>query len=311
MKTKVIVNPAARMGKSGTNWDQVEARLNDHIDDFDVVFTESPGHAGDLTRQALGEGFERFVPVGGDGTANEVMNGLCENGCLSNPEAVLAPIPAGTANEFCRNLGLLDDPLAPYRALQSGPIRKVDLQLIRCRGLDEGDLVHHAGLITSVGSAAEISYKTNHSRYIKKLGPEFCYYLVAILVTLGYLPRRLDVAIDDAPAESLLVHSGLICNMEYGGGGMRLAPGAAHDDGRFDFVVFGDIPRRVLLTRPPSWLFEGHHIEHPKVSIRQGRKIRISGDVDGYVDTDGETIGRLPLELEMNKQALNFLVAPV
>ena len=89
MKTKVIVNPAARKGKSGENWGHVEALLRSHLDDFDVVHTERPGHATDLARAALGDGFERFVPVGGDGTANEVLNGLTKDGALLNPATVL------------------------------------------------------------------------------------------------------------------------------------------------------------------------------------------------------------------------------
>ncbi len=311
MKTKVIVNPAARKGKSGENWGNVEGLLNQHLEDFEVIFTEKPGHATGLARQALADGFERFVSVGGDGTANEVINGLTENGVLINPNTIVAPIPAGTANEFCRTLGLLDDPILPYKSLKTGPPVKVDMQLVSCLGLDGNPVSHHGALLSSIGSAAEISYKTNNSKFVKRLGAELSYYIITILVTLAYKPQSYNVQIDDGPEENILIHSGLMCNMEYGGGGMKLAPGAVYDDGLFDFVIFGDVTRMDFLTKPPSWLFEGKHVDHPKVEVRQGRKIRISGDVDSYVDVDGETIGRIPLELEVKPQALTFLGLPV
>jgi len=310
MKTKVIVNPAARKGKSGENWSNVESLLKQHVDTFDVSFTEAPGHASELAKLALGEGFERFVPVGGDGTANEVINGLTENGALLNPNTILAPIPAGTANEFCRTLGLLEDPILPYTSLRSGPPVKVDMQLVSCRGFDGNTVRRHGALLTIVGSAAEISYKTNNSKFIKRLGAELSYYIVTVLVTLTYKPKLFNVQVDDGPEEQILLHSGLLCNMEYGGGGMKLAPGAIYDDGQFDFVMFGDVTRMDFLTKPPSWLFEGRHVDHPKVEVRHGSKIRVSGDVDSFVDVDGETIGRIPMEMEVKHRALTFLGPP-
>jgi YegS/Rv2252/BmrU family lipid kinase len=310
MKTKVIMNPAARKGGSGENWVNVEPLLKQYLDDFDVSFTERPGHARELAHRALDDGYERFIPIGGDGTANEVLNGLTANGALLNPNTIMSVIPAGTANEICRTLGLLDDPLLPYKVLTDGEPVKVDMQMVSCEGFDGNLVTRHGTLLTSIASAAEISYKTNNSKYIKRLGAEFSYYLITVLVMMGYKPKSYTVQIDDGPEETITIHSGLICNMEYGGGGMKLAPGAIYDDGKFDFVIFGDITFLDFATKPPSWLFEGKHIEHPKVEVRKGGKIRISGDDDCFVDADGETIGRIPMELEMMPNALTFLGLP-
>ncbi len=307
MKTKIIVNPAARKGKSAENWPTVEERLQDHIDSFDVTFTERPGDGMIQAARAVEEGYERLVPVGGDGTVNEVINGVTDNGALKNPALVLSPIPGGTGNDMSRSLGFLDDPMAPYLALAEGKAVKVDMQRVTCEDLNGNTRQHHAALLTSVGAAAEISYKTNHSRFIKKLGAEFSYFMVAFLVTIRYQPSRYLVQIDDEPPEDMLLYSGLACNMERVGGGMRLAPGALRDDGEFDFVVFGDISRWDVLLKPPSWLIEGHHVEHPNIYIRRGRRLRITQNDSSFVDSDGESIGRLPLDIEVMPKALNFL----
>jgi YegS/Rv2252/BmrU family lipid kinase len=310
MKTKVIMNPAARKGRSGENWGNVQALLNQHLDDYNVSFTEQAGHAKSLARQALDDGYERFIAVGGDGTANEVLNGLCENGTLMNPNTVMSVIPAGTANEICRSLGLLEDPTLAYQVLSNGKPISVDLQMISCENFNGERVKHHGALLTSVGSAAEISHKTSRSKYIKRLGAELSYFIVTLLVTLTYKPKEFVIQIDDGPEETLTLTTGLICNMKYGGGGMKLAPNAIYDDGEFDFVLFDNFTRTDLLTKSPSWLFEGRHIDHPKIDVRRGRKVRISSEMDSFVDADGETIGRIPLELEMKPNALTFLAMP-
>jgi diacylglycerol kinase family enzyme len=118
----VIVNPAANKGGARRRWAAIEAELTARLGPFTPQFTIAPGHATALARLALAEGARRFVAVGGDGTVNEVLNGLIDpSGCLVEPDAVLCPIPAGTANELCRALGHLQQPRAPtmrWRALR-------------------------------------------------------------------------------------------------------------------------------------------------------------------------------------------------
>lgn len=305
MRAKVIVNPAAKSGRCGRNWPDVEARLGAALGEFDVAFTSAPGHATEIARNAVGQGYDHFVAVGGDGTVNEVMNGMMHDGTLIEPDAVLCPIPAGTANELCRALGLLADPDAPYRAIVDGNPRRMDVCRVTCGGLDGGTLHRSAYLIVSFGSAAEISYRTSTSRFVKKLGGEVSYYLVTILVTLSYKPKQLRIAIDDDFDDRIPVHSGLCCNTENGGGGMKLAPGAAYDDGVLDLVVFGDMKPTDFLLQKPSWLFEGRHVRHPGVRVLRGRKFTAEGDSSVLVDADGETIGRLPLTVEVVPKALN------
>lgn len=305
MKPKVIVNPAAKQGGSGKNWPEVEARLKAAIGDFDASFTSAPGDAKEIARAACAEGYDHFIAVGGDGTANEMLNGLMENGALLNPEAVLCPIPAGTANELCRALDMLDDPAAPYRAIAEGNKRRIDLCRMDCTGLDGAPHRHYAYLIASFGSAAEISYRTSTSRIIKKLGGEFSYFLVTLLVTLTYKHRPTRVVIDGDFDREMPVFSGLCCNAPNGGGGMMLAPDASLDDGLLDLVIFGDMKRRDFLLQPPSWLFEGRHVEHPKVQVVRGKKFTFTGDTGMLVDADGETVGRLPLSVEVLPGALN------
>ena len=308
MKTKVIVNPAARKGKSGKNWPLVEARLRQYIGDFDVTFTKAIGDATPIARAALAEGYDHFVVVGGDGTLSEAVNGLMEDGRLANPNAVVCPIPAGTANEVSRSLGLLDGADAPMKAAKDGRIAQIDVQRARCVDIDGKALERFALVGTNFGSAAEISRKTNESRFIKKLGGEACYYIVTAIVMLSYKPKLTRLSVDDGEEWSQPLHSAVINNIETTGGGMKIAPGARPDDGIFRGPLFGDFKATEFFTKPPSWLFEGRHVDHPKVTMQDGRKLKVECDIETMVDVDGEFVGYLPLELVVLPKAINIKV---
>ena len=101
MRVAVIVNPAARKGGARTRWPAIQAELAKRLGPVEPLFTQAPGHATELARTALAQGVRRFVAVGGDGTVNETLNGLLDpSGRLVEHDAVLCPVPAGTANEL-------------------------------------------------------------------------------------------------------------------------------------------------------------------------------------------------------------------
>src|SRR5512143_969608 len=121
-RAAVIVNPAANKGGAAARWPAIRVELERRLGAFAPLFTQKPGHATHLARTALAGGARRFVAVGGDGTVNETLNGLLDaSGRLIEPDAVLCPVPAGTANELCRALGHLADPV---RALDAAAGRE-------------------------------------------------------------------------------------------------------------------------------------------------------------------------------------------
>ena len=304
MKSKVIVNPAAGQGNSGQVWPAVEARLRAAMGDIDVAVSTQPGQETALAEQALADGYSHFIAVGGDGTMNGVLNAVMGDGAPANGDVRLSVIPAGTANELARAIGVHGDLDGAVNGIASGREQRFDLLQADCTGLSGGGHRHYGVLAVSWGGAAEIVYRTNNSRYLKKLGGRFSYYANTLLVTLTYPNRTCDLTIDGEQSKVVLHYSGMVCNVEFLGGGMRLAPGADHTDGMADFLFFKDIARKDILLQKPSWLFEGHHIEHPKVDYMRGRDFAVAGSPKALVDADGETIGRLPLTVKTLKQAL-------
>lgn len=299
MKTAVIVNRMAHKGGAAKRWPAIRAELERRLGPVEPLFTGAPGHATELARAALDAGARRFIAVGGDGTVNETLNGLLgPNGGLLAPDAVLCPIPAGTANEFSRALGHLADPSKAYDAAAGTGRRAIDLLKVRCLGLD-GRIVERFGyLIVSLGAAASISHRTSRSRWAKKLG-EVAYVLMAPAVILGFRPRDVAIVVDGVDMGKRTLFTAMIANTENGGGGLRLAPGARFDDGLLDLIEVGDVSRVGVLLGVMPRLYSGSHVHHRKVRASRGRSFRFTSDAETLVDLDGETIGRLPLEISV------------
>src|ERR1043166_3200198 len=117
MKTLFLVNPKSGRGKPAKRWPEIRDGFRAESWTFDVAFTESRGHATLLARSALMEGFELIVAVGGDGTVDEVVNGMMADGKAVNPAASLGIIPCGTGNDLARMLGLPRETLRASRHL--------------------------------------------------------------------------------------------------------------------------------------------------------------------------------------------------
>lgn len=305
----VIVNPAAHKGGAGRRWPAIQAELAARLGPFAPSFTAAPGHATALAREALARGARRFVAVGGDGTVNEVLNGLLDSaGRLIASETVLCPIPAGTANELSRALGHLDLPGRAFDAAAGAGSRPIDLLRVCCTGFDGGAVERFGYLMVSLGAAAAISHRTSRSRWLKKLGG-VAYLLMTPAVTLGFRNRDVALAVDGVEQGRRRIFTMIVANTENGGGGMKLMPGAAFDDGVLDLVEMGDISRLGMLTAVLPKVYSGSHIHHPKVRVARGRSFRFASDVDTLVDIDGETVGRLPLEVTILPRAFSVGVA--
>jgi len=303
MRVAVIVNPAARKGGALARWPAIQAELAKRLGPVEPLFTQAPGHATQLARDALAQGVRRFVAVGGDGTVNETLNGLLDpSGRLVEPDAVLCPVPAGTANELCRALGHLAVAGRAFDAAASPRTQAIDLMRVRCTGLDGQPVDRFGYLIVALGLAATISHRTSQSRWLKKLG-EIAYLLMTPPVTLTYRQRDISIEVDGVQAGTRQLFTAMIGNTENGGGGMKLLPGARFDDGVLDLIDVGGVSRLGVLLGILPKLYSGAHVHHPKVRRARGTSFRFASGVETLVDLDGEMVGRLPLEVTVLPQA--------
>jgi YegS/Rv2252/BmrU family lipid kinase len=273
-----IVNPAAGGGRSAKLAGPALARLREKGLQIDVIASAGPGHAIQLAREAYHQGYRRFLAVGGDGTAHEILNGIF-GGRASVERIALGFLPLGTGNSFLRDFAQ-DGAEASMQALFENRKRSVDL--IR--------LTHAAGEVysfnlLSIGFTADVAALTN--RAFKPFGP--LGYLLGVFLRVVQLRRRSFALRCDDDQEwderrSLFL---TFNNSKYTGGKMLIAPQADPTDGFIEFVRWGPIGRLGLLRTLPR-LYDGTHIKHRLASRRAVRHVEFNAAVPVDVMIDGE-----------------------
>lgn len=293
----VVVNPAAGGGRCQQRVGPALDRLRQAGIKLEVVTTRARGQASGLVRQAYSDGFRRFVAVGGDGTAYEIVNGLfprADNG----DRPTLAFLPLGTGNSFLRDFS---DQGVDYavRTLIEGRMRASDVIRLRHR---EG-ILYYINLL-SVGFTADVAtMRARRFRGYGRLG-----YVLAIFTCLARLNRRpFPLAVEGGEIDSRRCLFLTFNNSKFTGGTMMIAPQADVNDGLIEYVRWGPIGRLGLLRNLPT-LYDGSHIHHPLASRQAARRIdfHLSGPVDVMVD--GEVLTLECESLDVLPSALNVMV---
>ncbi len=208
----------------------------------DALLSDRPGQLGDLARKAVDEGARLVVAVGGDGTVNEITQGL------AGREGVeLAVIPRGTGWDFVRTYGIprrLEDAVAVAR---NGHAREIDLGRARYRSWAGGEGESLFANIASAGMSGAIAKRTNETS--KALGGKVSYAWATLAVFARWRNDEVRVRVDDE-SRSARMHDVVVANGRFFGGGMMICPEAEPDDGLFDVLLIGDLTKRDLLLHP-------------------------------------------------------------
>lgn len=292
-----VLNPAAGGGRCGELAAPALDGLRAAGVALDIAECHAPGHATELTRTAWREGYRRFLAVGGDGTAYEIVNGLFPRQEEERP--LLAFLPLGTGNSFLRDFterGVED----ARAAIVANRQRTCDV----IRVTHKQGVLHYINLL-SIGFAADVAALRN--RRFKALGE--LGYLLGVFVCLARLDRRpfplrvdSDEEIDRRPCLFLSFN-----NSKFTGGKMLIAPQADTGDGLLEYVRWGPIGRLGLIRTLPR-LYDGSHIKHPLASRRAARRIdfHLEGPVTAMVD--GEVLTLECKTLEVLPGALDVMV---
>jgi diacylglycerol kinase (ATP) len=275
-----IVNPAAGGGRTAKLAGPALGRLRLEGLKVDVIATTAKGHAVELASEAYDQGYRRFLAVGGDGTAHEILNGVFA-GRRPVQRIALGFLPLGTGNSFLRDFGK-DGEAAAMQAILGGRTRTVDL--LRLKHAD-GEI--YSFNLLSVGLTADVAALAN--RMFKPLG--HLGYLLGVFVRVAQLHRRSMALRCDEDREwderrSLFL---TFNNSKYTGGTMLIAPHADPTDGLIEFVRWGPIGRLGLLRTLPR-LYDGSHIKHPLASRRAVRHVEFKEAAPVDVMIDGEVV---------------------
>ncbi len=305
MRTRAIVNPRSAGGRTGRRWPELQARLQERIETFDAVFTQAQGDATRLAREALDDGVQQLVAVGGDGTVNEVVNGMFDDDGPRAPEAVLSLMMLGTGGDYRKSLGLRGEVDEYIERIVSGTVRSVDVGRIAMVGRDGEPRVHWFDNIASFGFSGTVVDLVNRATVSKWFGGKFAFQWASFRALLAHHNVPLQLRFDDDFETELPTSIVAVCIGQYFGGGMHIAPDAVLDDGQFDVVMVANMST-MDFVRHGSKLYDGSHVELKNVSIRRARRLEAIAPegVERVLDVDGEAPGRLPATFELHPGAL-------
>jgi len=281
----IILNPAARGEKARPMLDIIESLEPKPV----VRLTTAPGDAEAMAERAVEQGFDTIIAAGGDGTVNEVINGL------AGSSAKFGLLPVGTMNVFATELGLPNSVAGSWEVIKAGHVRQVDLAKA-----NDQYFVQLAG----IGLDAQIVMETERE-FRKNFGP-LSYLVTASQVVTREAPKLMVELPDGRELEGSFV---LIGNGRYYGGKFVVFKEAKIDDGLLDVIIFGGVGHLDLVRYLQAFIF-GDPATVPDVQVLQTPSLRVTSEEKVPVEVDGEVMGFVPVDICFSPTKLNVLAAP-
>jgi YegS/Rv2252/BmrU family lipid kinase len=303
----VIVNPNAGYGKGKTDWMTISDILKEEQIAFAHVFTEQSGHAIELARQYVEEGYRNFIVVGGDGTLNETVNGIFSQSLCATHEITLAMIPVGTGNDWGRMFHIPHHYREAIKVIKKHAVRPHDVGSVTY--IKDGVSRKRYFLnIAGLGFDAQVVKRTNHQKELGKHG-KFIYLvsLMKCLVKHRHVPVKLKI--DDTVTEKEIFTISIGIG-KYSGGGMRQTPHALPDDGLFDMTVIQDLSIPAILWNLRR-LYDGTILEQSRIDGYQGQIIHIEPREELWLEADGELLGHAPATFTIFPQSIQVIDHPL
>ncbi|XP_061349863.1 sphingoid long-chain bases kinase 2, mitochondrial isoform X2 [Gastrolobium bilobum] len=296
-----VVNPLGANGRTGKEWKKLLPYLRSRLDkkcNICESLTSGPCHAIDITREAIREGADAVISVGGDGTLHEVVNGFFWAGKpvvsqIKEPtnSTALGLIPLGTGSDFARTFGWKNDPHEAIERIARGLRSSIDVGVIS----GESGKHHYFINVADIHLSAKAGFYA--SRY-KRFG-NLCYIIGALQAFMGHHNQDLRIKVNEGEWEKCPQVTALcVGNGKYFGGGMKITPNANPHSGNLEVVILQDFKWYDFVLKLHK-LYNGTHLMVKNVSSRSVLSIEVE-DISGkgvYIQSDGEHLGFLPKKI--------------
>jgi diacylglycerol kinase (ATP) len=299
MKARLFINPVSGNDAGPDYLPLINARLRKHVGLMDIVMTIGEGDATLAAERAVRDGYDYLFVAGGDGTLNEVLNGVASvPGGLSR--VVLGIIPLGTGNDLATALGFPEEIEGALERLLASESIAVDVGVLNGRYFLN---VSGGGFIAEVSDAVDTQ--------LKSVAGKLAYLIGGAQVLLTHEPIGTHITWSDGVqggSRELQLHAFAVCNSRQIGGGRLIAPDAVIDDGLLDVCLIEAMPmiEFVALLRRVS---SGDHIEDERVSYFRASRIELAFDQAIKVNTDGQVLDAIRCEYEVRPGAVRLLGA--
>lgn len=299
----VIVNPQSAGGRTLTAWKRIENKLTLALPRFDVLETGYSGHGIVLASEAVRSGYGRVVAVGGDGTLNEVINGILSEDRHGNVAVGL--IPQGTGSDFRRAVRLPLDEDEAIQVIDRGRTAMLDAMHVLYHEPDGTERTRYGLNVTSFGLGGAVADRVRRSS--KPLGGTVAFLVATAFTAVAFKGNDVSFQEDDGEWRDVRITNIAVGNGQYHGAGMCVCPGARPDDGLLDVTVIEKLS--VLeIVRNMRLLFNGRIYDHPKIQHSRTTQLVARSVQLSAIEIDGEPLGHLPLTITILPSAVRFIM---
>ncbi|WP_299578508.1 diacylglycerol kinase family protein [uncultured Sunxiuqinia sp.] len=300
----VILNPQAGSGQGRKDVEKIRKRLHKAGFQFELFISNYPQHAIHLTMKGIERGYRKLIVAGGDGTMNEVANGVLQQQVCAPSEVIVGMIPVGTGNDWIKTFGIPNNYKKAIKRIRKGKTILQDVGLINYQ---EGEQQKQRFFTNMAGFGFDALVAQKANRLKEKGHTGWRIYLQSLVTGyLNYQTRKVSLRLDGEKVEDLIFSTSIGIG-KYNGGGMMQAPGAIPNNGVFQVTVIREIGLGGILKNLPG-LFNGQFVNDERVSVFQASKVVVASENQIEGEADGENLGNHQFELEILPQQLQVIV---
>lgn len=302
----LIINPVASSGKVKKKWAEIKKLfLNNNIE-FEYAFTEYPMHAIEIVENAVKKGHRNFIGIGGDGTNNEIINGLLKQKEVPSQELLYTLFPLGTGNDWIKTHRIPTKPKKWFNAMSNAKIQHHDAGLVL---YEQNEVMTSRFFVNVAGLAYDAFVLQTAKKEEIPMDNQWAYLMGVLRCLFKFKPRPVRLKIDDKQMEEVYFTINIgIC--KYSGGGMQLVPHAHPNNGKLALMTAKDItPMNIILNFPK--LYGGRVKNYKKALLEDAKNILVEAAKNTpptYIEVDGEVIGQAPAEFSIQEKIFRVLV---
>jgi diacylglycerol kinase (ATP) len=302
----VIINPNAGKRKGEKDWPEISALLNEAGFDYVHEFTAHRDHAMTLAENYINKGFRKIIVVGGDGTMNEVVNGIFRQDRFKSDDIMTGMIMVGTGNDWGRMYHLKEKYSKAVKTIKKQRLFIQDAGLVTYHDAS-GELKRYFINSAGMGYDALVVKMTNRAKDLGKSGP-LSYLLNLLKGLFRYHHSYLDLEVDGTSVYRGRVFSISVGICKYSGGGMMQLPFAVPDDGLLDVTIFKKVTKMTVI-RHIKKLYSGNFTHLSFVQTHQGKTVHINSTTHNqpFLETDGESLGYSPFSFEIIPKSVKII----
>jgi len=301
----VTINPYAGGNKDSSVWE----RILDELKSANILFEEEVSkyhrHIIEIVQKSLVSGFRKFIIIGGDGSLNELVNGIYNQTTIAAGEIITAHISLGTGNDWHKTHNLPVDSKLMIEKIKAGNSSVQDVGMVRYMDREQIKTNYFVN-VAGMGFDAIVVKNTSQKKSLKKPRSKFSYLYSLFHSLLSYSCMNVSIRVDGQEVFHGSLFSVNVGIGKYNGGGMMQLPEAIPDDGLLDITIFRKMSKIKVLANVKR-LYDGSFKTLPEVSLFKGTEITIESERNVWLECDGEMLGHSPARFAILSSGFRFV----